>query len=533
MDQDFATHDGVRVPREDHGWAPAGSRPSDWKLPLDSTHIESALDMFAHAKDIPEDQKHAVAAKIVRYAEKHGVAQQKIDAFKERHLNASQAAEAPRLLFTLADFALGSAPRLPVAVTGQWVKLTETGKQVIKITLDDMHTMRANFAKKANGEVNVDYDHKSESGTEIAEPIPSAGRITELMEPEPFLDPQGVQRHVLWGAYEPTDRARQLIKAKEYRYTSPALGPGIDKATGKPQGMTLSSVALTNRPVIEQMPEVRLSDPSYRLMDAQSVHTDQNLSGSRSSESGEKTEPASAGKEKSMKNLKVKKLADGEHKGKFGVFDADEMVGLAELPDGWGPKDDKDTKEACDKASESARTTLLAEIGAVGKAPGEIKTLIERGATVNQEATLLSETVNEKGRVDVVKLDELVDSGAVKPSAMRRALAAETRVAEAFKAGKIRPTALQHATRLCLADEGAFQTFIENGKPVVDLTSQGVVRAAEDLKGAARMQLSEMIKKRMDESHETFELAELNVVRTKEGLALWNQVREEEMEKTK
>lgn len=165
-------------------------------------------------------------------------------------------------VFALADFSIaaeGGALRLPVAVTGQWTKQTQAGEQHISLTLDDLRTMARNFAKKENGEVNVDYDHKSEQGAEIADPIPSAGRVTELLGPEQFTDAQGVQRYILWGRYEPTARARQLIAAKEYRFTSPAFGQGIDRATGKPQGVTLSTVALTNRPVILSMPRICMS----------------------------------------------------------------------------------------------------------------------------------------------------------------------------------------------------------------------------------------------------------------------------------
>jgi phage I-like protein len=436
------------------------------------------------------------------------------------------ASETPRLVFTLSDFALGidgSQPRLPIAITGHWVKQTAEGKQEITVTLADMCSMIKNFAKKANGEINVDYDHKSETGAEIADPIPSAGRVTALMEPEKFTDSQGVERWIMWGAYEPTDRARQFIAAKEYRYTSPAFGPGIDPQTGKPQGVTLSTVALTNRPVILQMPEVQLSEPGFELMEAQMVHVDRNISG----HAGEKGEG-------NMNTLKIAKQADGENAGKHLVFDGDSVVGhipeeqlKAHAKEHLGM--DMAPEEACHAAEAKGRTTLLAEIGAAGKAPAEIKTLIERGTVT--ESALLAETVNDKGKIDTVKLDELVDSGKVKPSATRRALAAEGRVAEAFKAGKIHPVALQQAAKLCLSDETAFKAFIEDGKPVVDLTSQGVVRPAEEGDKPATKALSETIAKRMKDMNETRDVAELNVVRTDEGLKLWNAAMAEGWEK--
>lgn len=165
-------------------------------------------------------------------------------------------------MFALADFPIGAASgpaRLPIAMTGTWYKDTPGGSVKITLSLADLRTMVRNFAKKENGEINVDYDHKSESGAEIGEPIPSAGRVTELDSPEKFTDAQGVERYIVWGHYEPTARARQLIEAEEYRYTSPAFGQAIDRATGAPQGITLSTVALTNRPVILSMPRICLS----------------------------------------------------------------------------------------------------------------------------------------------------------------------------------------------------------------------------------------------------------------------------------
>jgi hypothetical protein len=193
------------------------------------------------------------------------------------------------------------------------------------------------------------------------------------------------------------------------------------------------------------------------------------------------------------------------------------------------PGDSDGKAEACDKAAETARTTLLAEIGAPGKTATEVKTLIERGALT--EAAMLAETVNDKGKIDTVKLDELADAGRLKPSAVRRALAAEGRVEAAFKAGKIHPAELQRAARLCLSDDAAFKAFIEGGKPVVDLNTQGVVRAAEDGEKPATKLLSEMISKRMSEHKETHDVAELNVIRSDEGLKAWEAARAEGMEK--
>jgi phage I-like protein len=175
----------------------------------------------------------------------------------------------PRFMATLEPQTEGASGkvRIPLAVTGTWVR----GSNKFSITPDDLESIVRNFRERQNGEINVDYDHASEM-PEVAAggPIPSAGRIVGIDPPEA----QG-RRTFLWGWFEPTERARTLVKNREYRYISPAIDWGAkNKRTGKPQGATLTSVALTNRPFLEEMPQIRLSDPGYRLVDGTAGTTD-------------------------------------------------------------------------------------------------------------------------------------------------------------------------------------------------------------------------------------------------------------------
>ena len=195
----------------------------------------------------------------------------------------------PRFMATL-DAGAGEAAgkvRIPLAVTGTWVR----GRSKFSITPGDLESIVRNFRERQNGEINVDYDHASEM-PEVAAggPIPSAGRIVGIDPPEKLQanselrianredDSPLATRHsrsILWGWFEPTERARTLVRNSEYRYISPAIDWGAkNKRTGKPQGATLTSVALTNRPFLEEMPQIRLSDPGYRLVDATAGTTD-------------------------------------------------------------------------------------------------------------------------------------------------------------------------------------------------------------------------------------------------------------------
>jgi len=191
----------------------------------------------------------------------------------------SQITNPPRFVVTLmAEAAADGLIRVPLALTGKWVRGTTT----FAITREDLDSIVRNFRGRQNGEINVDYDHASEM-PEVAAggPIPSAGRVVRLDAPEAA---QGLEirgqgfgentnpqsripnpRFILYGWFEPTPRARELVKNREYRFISPAIEwAARSKRTGKSQGTTLTSVALTNRPFLEELPQIRLSDPAFQ-----------------------------------------------------------------------------------------------------------------------------------------------------------------------------------------------------------------------------------------------------------------------------
>ena len=133
--------------------------------------------------------------------------------------------------------------QIPVAITGRWVHPATQRK--IVITASDLQTAKENFRKKANGEINVDYDHASDMPNFVGGARPSAGRVVSLSGPEPYTDSRGTRRKILWGSYEATDMARGMIRKREYRYISPVLQrERVDKGTGLGQGMTITTIAL-------------------------------------------------------------------------------------------------------------------------------------------------------------------------------------------------------------------------------------------------------------------------------------------------
>ena len=63
--QGYAIVSGTKVPRAKFAFAPPGSKPSEWKLPVDKrSRASNALARWNQTKGIPDSAKHGVLAKI-------------------------------------------------------------------------------------------------------------------------------------------------------------------------------------------------------------------------------------------------------------------------------------------------------------------------------------------------------------------------------------------------------------------------------------------------------------------------------------
>ncbi len=466
-EQDYATVGGKQVHKSDFGYAP-GDKPSEWKFPLDDEgRVRDAMARFNQEKGIPADAMRTLYHKILGRAHKYGM---DTSNFEKEHGGAFKGSEVPQLVWPmLSEF--GERKRIPIALTGTWVQ----GDRKFNITREHLDEIIRNFEARKNGEVNMDYDHASEQ-PEVARggDIPSAGRIVAIDPPEPHSG----GRHMLWGHYEPTERAASLIKNREYRYISPAINfAAKDKGTGKPVGAALTSVALTNRPFLEELPEVRLSDPAYQLIDTGSVHVD----GADPDLSIESNQPGAAGKEKKMKKLKVRniKAADSaEHAGKRGVFDEDgTMMGLADVePDADDPKL---------KGAEERFAMLLTDYGFEGQNEDQVRAMIESGMRAQERdqkessrKALLSECIIGMG-LDEEKAANLLADGKVNKADYNAAREAQRRVGKAMQEGRLLPRNGGQALRLFLSDADLFKSLIEEGKPRLPLKPVGATRGAQ------------------------------------------------------
>ena len=381
--------------------------------------------------------------------------------------------------------------RIPILVTGSWVK----GGRDVSFTHDELCQAIDNFQKLANHDLNVDYDHACEDLERAAgEPTPSAGRILALDKPEEFCGtgfqpvnhgqdghatnaPNPQPRWILYGRYEPTERARKLIKNREYRYVSAAFAKEYpDRKTGEPQGLTLTSVALTNQPFLDELPEVWLSNSGIRDSglgirepEPRVPNPETRVSSRLSAEQGG-----------TMAKLTLRCSADGTHEacdgdGKVGEIENAHLCDYAATHVGNSSHGNLNARGTGSQTlSADAYATFASEVGAEGRSREEIRGLVTLALhPLKAEVTLLSEAIGADGKLDNSRLDSLDDSGNISRSAWRRAKDAEQRVQGAFNRGQITPAMMATGAplRLALSDGPAFKALIEDRPALVRTNS--------------------------------------------------------------
>ena len=465
--------------------------------------------------------------------------------------------------------------RVAVAYTGDF---EYPGKGKFKITAADLESMREQLAER---EVPVDYEHLSASPAAPPGWTKAAGwiRKPDKIEEFPGVDSRfrgndtsshpreggGPARKILWAWAEFTPAMLAMIKQKEYRYFSPEIHWSEKDEKGKGIGTVLKAAAITNRPFLKDLPPIEFSDADYQSLFGLAAREDGKLASIRLSERSEAlvsldqlhvpgpvNQKAEGGKqkagisvafeqpqkEKSMKSLKCKKLTDGEHKGKIGVFDGDEMIGLLEFPDDWNSDGEDGSGAAADTAEDAPANRdrppeeqFASEIGLPGRSLAEIAELVKFGldATVPKNGletqtdfVALAEAIHD-GRINLREAGRLADAGKVRFSTILLAEEAEKKVQEAITKGKVMPKHRTHALRLALSDAAAFRALIEEARPVVDLRTRGYAGGGE----AATAQQALMAEVRAFAEGNKCSLAFALSEVTKTKPELWNQYSEE------
>ncbi len=504
MEQDSATVSGVKVHRGDFAYAPPGSEPSEWKLPIhDASHVRNALARF-NQTELPEAAKAAVHAKIMRAARKFGIdakEHSRESGFRTQSGSGSQPEDhrlrtgaTPIVVLltgagTPVETPQSCALRQPgaqlreiaIAVPGSWVK----GDHSFSITRADMRDMARNFEKRKNGMIPIDFEHASEM-PEVAKggAVPAAGWIHALRlgnreqgtgnssNHEPRTTNHCLQALVEW-----TPQAEEMLRTGQYRFFSPAIDWGAkDKETGESQGATLTSGALTNHPFLEELPPIMLSDGTLIAGDERRETRDkkgaitmaedkkkekledpeEDLAETAEEKDGE-GEPASPAGRHKLPMLKIRKGRKGsKHEGHHILSDGAGDVGCMSDEDfeqhaakhlGVNPDENRDERQ---EARDEKQTAREAE----------------------RHALLLTE-VAKGGKIDSRKAIELADQGKITFADYIRAQEAEKLVDGAVTAGKILPRDRKFFFRDALERPAEFADYVTGAPRAVKLDTVG------------------------------------------------------------
>lgn len=163
-----------------------------------------------------------------------------------QHLIALKGEENNNLYMLKASIEMTDTPWLTIGVSGKWEgHIAGT----FEMNQNVFEQMVANF-DKGGIDIVCDYEHQTLYG----DTAPASGWIKQT--PISLKAQNGtLQAQIEW-----TEKAKAHIEAKEYRYLSPVFAPNtISQADASNIGWTLHSVALTNKPFLEELGEVRLN----------------------------------------------------------------------------------------------------------------------------------------------------------------------------------------------------------------------------------------------------------------------------------
>jgi phage I-like protein len=114
-------------------------------------------------------------------------------------------------------------------------------------TVKDAEGIIARSMGQRPNDLPIDYEHQNDNKEAVTRgPIPAAGWITSMV----------VKQDGIWGKVEWTDRARQMIAAREYRYISPSFQ--ANKKTGEVH--MIKGAALVHIPALTMTALARAED---------------------------------------------------------------------------------------------------------------------------------------------------------------------------------------------------------------------------------------------------------------------------------
>lgn len=233
--------------------------------------------------------------------------------------------------------------RIAVAYTGKFKKLEDGVWKTFSITASSLRQMAQRLAGR---ETPIDYSHNSAKTVPPGWDRAAGWFAPRLGEVEPFsVDPDtGGPREILYAWAEFTPACLSMIATKEYRYFSPEPHWNDTDEHGNPIKSHVACGAVTNRPFLKDLPPIEINTADYpQLLQMAALSESQHMltmTPATAHVDVPLIEPTKESKTMATKRLKLKKVEEGEDKGQTGCFDeSGVMVGLAEKGgDGKPPK---------------------------------------------------------------------------------------------------------------------------------------------------------------------------------------------------
>ena len=291
----------------------------------------------------------------------------------------------------------------------------------------------------------------------------------------------------MYGWYEPTDRARQLIQNHEYRYISPAIEwTARNKQTGKPQGATLTSIALTNRPFLEEMPQIRLSDPAFRLVrEASALPSAANLetsSAGTTDHTPHTTDKSLASRPSSLANAAASSLIATDHAPR--TTDKPPIQNpQSKIEDPVGGLMKQVTLSVADGRIKITHEDLSDEYFA---SPDDLKKCLE------EMGLLPNPTLAAREEISVAQAAALFSEAEARGKSVSavgffRALV-EREIEEAIQTGRVLPRQREDWRKIALSDLATFRKILAQQKPQVPLRPTGFAGAPpEDVQAQVKL----------------------------------------------
>lgn len=329
------------------------------------------------------------------------------------------------------------------------------------ITVDAKYcaTMVANWKRRGAPALPIDYLHRGGDSEDVAH-LPLEQKVAAGWMEDFEVRADGLYALTRW-----TPKARDLIKADEFRFISPEWSEdGLDGRTGERQGPTLIGAGLVNRPAFKEMPRVAanaVTDPAApkpvapeEVMNRAQIDAMLKAAGINLAATATDAEAVAALAKHVSDNAAVKAKADAEN----------EAVLKA-----------KQATEASEKALKAQLDEATKDKAAMG-----IRLQALEKARLDEQVTALLDRATKEGRVTAAAA-----LGAVKELAEKQGLTAATAFVDAFPKSTVAPVgvvlghgqpgaepAATSLTELSAKYSAELDVLIKGGESVISATKR-------------------------------------------------------------